>query len=89
MFDFCQCGREHVRIKQEPKKKTNPKENRNNEQCSKEPGQLTCCRFWWMMKDEDEKEGIYRLDILTAAQDMVDIMSSSSCHFYRLGTQHD
>lgn len=41
------------------------------------------------MKDEDEKEGIYRLDILTEAEDMVSIMSSPSCRFYSLGTQHD
>jgi hypothetical protein len=38
------------------------------------------------MKDEDEKEGIHRLDILTEAEDMVSIMSSPPCHFYRLDT---
>jgi len=64
VFDFCRCDSKHVRAKQKSKKRANPKENKNDEQLSKEPSRLKHCDLEWMMKDEDEKEGIYRLDIL-------------------------
>lgn len=45
------------------RRKTDPKVNKNDEQWSKEPSRLAHCDCGWMMKDEDEKEGIYPLDI--------------------------
>jgi hypothetical protein len=36
------------------------------------------------MMDENEKEGIHRLDILTETQDMVSIAFAPSCQFCQL-----